>query len=50
MREAVEFVAEVVEEDGPYDILIGFSQVRQPDFLHVGTFPSVGITWLDIAI
>ena len=28
MREAVEYVAEVVEEDGPYDLVIGFSQVR----------------------
>lgn len=30
MEEAVEFVQEVVEEDGPYDCVIGFSQVCWP--------------------
>ena len=28
MAQAVAYVQEVVEEDGPYDCLIGFSQVR----------------------
>lgn len=28
MDEAVQYVQEVVEEDGPYDCVIGFSQVR----------------------
>lgn len=27
MQAAVEFVKEVVEEDGPYDMIMGFSQV-----------------------
>ena len=29
MEEAVQYVQEVVDEDGPYDCVIGFSQVRQ---------------------
>ena len=28
MKDAVEYVREVVEEDGPYDAVLGFSQVR----------------------
>ena len=27
MAQAVKYVKEIVEEDGPYDCLIGFSQV-----------------------
>lgn len=31
MKEAVEYVQEVIEEDGPYDAIIGFSQVMRPN-------------------
>jgi hypothetical protein len=27
MQQAIEYVHEVVEEDGPYDFVVGFSQV-----------------------
>lgn len=33
MKEAVEYVQEVIEEDGPYDAIIGFSQVTRSNHL-----------------
>lgn len=34
MSDAVEYVREIVEDEGPFDAVMGFSQVRTVQYIH----------------